>query len=665
MTFSRRALVLTAVSAALSATLASLPAEAVSTRQFRLDDAGDFDAGELEGAMVRSDGAVVPGITTTRLALGDEALAYAIARGPGGAVYVGTGDAGKIYRVRGGEVAPFAETGQLLVSALAVAGDTLYAGTLPEGRIYAIALGDGAVRELVKLPDTEHVWALVWNGQRLYAGTGPEGKVFAIEPGGAASVVYDAPQGHVLTLALDGEDLYAGTDGEALVYRIRGNQVSVLHDFEGNEITALDAAGGVVAVAANEMPAPRPVTSSSSSSTSRTKARSTGKGRLWRVSADGRAERLFRDDDEHFTAVQVVGEHIFVGTGKEGRIHRIGPGRTRATYVDVDERQVTGLALDGDRPVFVTGDSAAFYRAGQAQGEEATWTSKALDAGFVARWGRLDWRGEGPIRFRTRSGNSEDPNETWTDWSAPMASPGPVRSPAARYLQIRAELGAGAVLRASQAFYLPQNQRANVSNVRSDARGSDPDNPPSPSSRVKIQWSVDNPDGDDLRYRLRFRAEGQERWRPMFDEDVEVTDSHYTWDTSGIPDGWYVVQVEASDENENPGPLTLRDVRASEPFLVDDHDPTVELTLRGGNLAGVARDAMGPIAKLEYAVDGGDWHVFFPEDQLLDEATERFTVDLGELEAGPHVVAVRATDAAGNAAVAEIEGPAGAAPQNP
>ena len=665
----RRVLFVTALSAVVSvSTLVAIPVEAVSTRHFTLDDAGDFDSGELEGAMVRSDGAIVPGVTTKRLALGDEALAYSVARGGDGSVYVGTGDAGRIYRVRGGDVSVFAETGQLLVSSLAVAGDTLYAGTLPEGRIYAVQLGgrvadDQRVRELVKLPETEHVWALVWTGRRLYAGTGPEGRVFAIEPSGQANVVYDADQGHILSLALDGEDIYAGTDGEAIVYRIRGTDVSVVYDFPGNEVTALDAAGGVVAVAANEMPEPRRVTKSKNTS----KARQAGKGRLYRVSADGRAERLYRNDDEHFTAIQIGEEQqIYIGTGKEGRIYRVGPDRTRVTYTDVDERQVTGLALEGDNPVFVTGDSAALYRVGQASGAEARWTSKVLDAGFVARWGRIDWRGDGRVAIRTRSGNAEEPDETWSDWSAPSARAAPIRSPAARFLQIRFELGSGAVVRAARAYYLPQNQRAVVQNVHVDRSGGDADNPPNPSTELKIQWGVSNPDGDALRYRLRYRAEGQERWRPMFDEDVEVTESNYTWDTTGIPDGWYVVLVEASDEPANPEPLTLRDVRLSEPFLVDDHDPTVEVGLRGGRLVGVARDTMGPIAKLEYAVDGGDWRIFFPDDQLLDEAEERFSVDLGDLEAGDHVLAVRATDAAGNSVVAEVEGRAGeAAPQNP
>ncbi len=43
----------------------------------------------------------------------------------------------------------------------------------------------------------------------------------------------------------------------------------------------------------------------------------------------------------------------------------------------------------------------------------------------------------------------------------------------------------------------------------------------------------------------------------------------------------------------------------------------------------------------------------FPDDDLLDEATERFSVQIPESE-GPHIVGVRATDSRGNTAVAEI-----------
>ena len=38
---------------------------------------------------------------------------------------------------------------------------------------------------------------------------------------------------------------------------------------------------------------------------------------------------------------------------------------------------------------------------------------------------------------------------------------------------------------------------------------------PWPSSSVKISWKVDNPDHDELRYRVSYRLEGQTTWRNM------------------------------------------------------------------------------------------------------------------------------------------------------
>ena len=135
-----------------------------------------------------------------------------------------------------------------------------------------------------------------------------------------------------------------------------------------------------------------------------------------------------------------------------------------------------------------------------------------------------------------------------------------------------------------------------------------------------------------------------------------MTATNHDWQTEAIADGWYVVRVEASDEMDNPDALVLRDTRDSEPILVDNHAPRVEqLRFAGTRLSGRAVDGLGPIARLEYAVDGGDWNAIFPVDDLFDTATERFDVDLAAVPAGDHVVAVRATDAGGNAATAEAQ----------
>lgn len=657
----------TAASAVASWLALSTPAAAVSTRSFRLDDADSLREGTLSGAAVSSDGSVVPGVETRRVALPDAAVAWSVARGPGDVVFVGTGNEGEVLRVDGDAVETFAETGQLVVSSLARGPDgVLWAGTLPEGRVFEIA-ADGEARELVNLDGAEHVWDLVWDARRrtLFAATGPEGKVFAIDAGGNASVWWDAESGHVMSLDLDGEALYAGTDGEALVLRIEGpGRAQVVWDFPGNEVTALDARDGAVAVAANEMPDPPPAPSGRANARTRPNRPGTGKGRLWRVGADGRAEKLFARDDGHFTDVVLGADGvIFVAVGKDGRVERVDAERRSATWIDVDERQVLALDFPDDgEPVLVTGDAGALYRVRDARPAQATWTSGVLDAGFVARFGELRWWGDGELRFETRSGNVSEPDATWSDWSAAVQRPGPVRSPAARYVQARATLGRGAVLRAVELFYLPRNQRAIVGEVGLDTkamakrrRGRPDDAPPEPSAVVPLEWDVENPDGDALRYRLRYRpADGRGPWRDVLRESEELSDDEYAWDTGGLPDGRYVVEVEATDAPSNPPALALSDVAVSEPLLVDNHPPRViDLRLQGLRLTGRAVDELGPIARLEVAIDGGEWRLLFPVDDLLDTAEERFSVDLSAEPTGEHVVAIRATDAGGNAATAE------------
>jgi len=384
----------------------------------------------------------------------------------------------------------------------------------------------------------------------------------------------------------------------------------------------------------------------------------------FRVGADGRTERLYAQDEGHFTSVQLEDDGtIWAGDGKEGRVHRIGPDGAHAVWIDVEERQVLHIDMLGNDRLFVTGDAGAIYRVVPGRAQSGPWTSKVLDAKFPSRFGQLTWRGDGAVQFQTRSGNVEEPDDSWSAWSAPVGSPGPIRSAAARFLQIRARFPAAGDARVYSvtAYYLPQNQRPRVSNVRikedessknkNKNRG---DGPPDPSTEYELTWDVANPDDDRIRYRLRFREEGQQVWRSILEETEELTDDEYEWDTSGIPDGWYVVQVVATDEMSNPGGRTLRDTAESEPLLIDNHPPRIEgFQARGTTIVGRAIDGLGPIAKLEYAIDGGDWEMFFPVDDLFDTATERFELDLGTLDAGPHIVAVRATDAGGNTVTAE------------
>jgi hypothetical protein len=243
-----------------------------------------------------------------------------------------------------------------------------------------------------------------------------------------------------------------------------------------------------------------------------------------------------------------------------------------------------------------------------------------------------------------------------------MTTEGPIRSAGARFLQIRAELASpDATILAVTAYYLPDNQRPVISDVGLKARptkrapDADVDSPLPSTPMLGLTWKIDNPDSDRVRYRVRYRGESQSIWRDILQPQETLTATDYQWNTSAVPDGWYVIAVEASDELSNPDALTLRSTSESEPLLIDNHPPAVSaLTFSGGRVRGTATDAMGPVARLEAAIDGGEWRVIFPEDDLLDTREESFAIDVSSLAAGSHIVAVRAVDGGGNQASSEI-----------
>ena len=179
---------------------------------------------------------------------------------------------------------------------------------------------------------------------------------------------------------------------------------------------------------------------------------------------------------------------------------------------------------------------------------------------------------------------------------------------------------------------------------------------------VHVTWKVDNPDNDELRYRVQFHREGQPRWLDATTPDDVLTKSELDWDTSSLPEGKYRVRVDASDELANPPGDTTHFALETAPVLVDNTPPVVQGDRDAGHrLRAEVVDGLGPIARVEVAVDGRtEWRPVAPADGIFDTADETIDTDLTPLlppSPGPHVVAVRAYDAAGNFVVREVESP--------
>jgi len=711
--------------------LRSPAAWASPTRAFRQASAKDFEEGEAEGVTILPSGEVVPGLTATRTKLDAAFVWCATASRDGATGYFGTGDEGRIFAhaLHGAAAtAPrkLATLDAAWVTALVTRADgSLLAGTTPGGKIFAVDPQSGATRLLATLP-AAHVWALVRDDKAkiTYAGTGSPGKVFAVDDAGKARAVWDARDKHVVSLFHDADGtLLAGTSEDGILYRVKPDgQATAVQDFEAEEVRAIVRAPSGLYVAANDFekggaapaattgPVPAKGTKialstggpPSSAGTLPRPGQRKAKAGVYRIEGDGRIEQVFGLPDGYVTSLAVAEDGaVLAAAGTQGHVYRLAADRTASLVVDVPERQALTLLRAGSDIWVGTGDVAGLYRASPARDGQARYLSKVLDAEYPSRWGVLRWQGHG-VTFEARSGNTAKPDVAWSPWKAVAASANEagapretgggavaIASPSARYIQYRATLAAAggaasgargttspakARLRSVGVYYLPQNQRARITElVLGDAAGATSSlgsigsvagagaasslSPRPPHSPVlKLRWKVENPDGDDLIYRLYFRDPGESVWRSMAGVVGDpLTKPEYDWNTEGIPDGLYIVHVVASDERAQPSDRALAASFDSLPLLVDNRRPVVrDLTAHYPTLQGRAQDDASPITQIEVAVDGGDWLPVGPADGIADELTEAFTVKLPKLARGPHAVAVRATDSADNIGAADL-----------
>jgi hypothetical protein len=246
-----------------------------------------------------------------------------------------------------------------------------------------------------------------------------------------------------------------------------------------------------------------------------------------------------------------------------------------------------------------------------------------------------------------------------------------VDSPPARYLQIRARFNKDpkAVLSAVDIAFVTDNLRAIVTQVDAKGAGSGDSldetltssgGPVSkkPETSIALSWKVDNPDKDELRYRIQYRMIGSTNWFDLLKPAEKLTKETYSWETSDLPEGRYRIRVVATDELSNPPDRVTRDEMESGVVLVDNTPPSIEnLRIQGRRVQGIALDGVGPIQRIEVSVSGSDeWRPFFPQDGIFDEQREEFDADItGMVTSVPVLLSVRVYDKANNFVVRNVE----------
>ena len=632
-----------------------------------------------------------------------EPYVWAMVIGDDGSLFLATGNHGKILRVPHGSVPAKAETyfetKEDNITTLALDNDgNLLAGSSPHGYLYRIdKAGHGFV--LFNSGDKEIEQIAVAPDDVIYAST------FVSNPKGGAS----GEQGPItISISQMGGGMGEAGAGNMIMGAARSGlkiQPSAAAPDDGDNGDNSDGDGGDPVVVIGDQ--------SQNEGGEGEKAL----GAIYRIATNGFSERYWSVPGEAIYSMTLLPDGtLLAGTGEKGRIYSISDANHWKLLQETgDGAQVAALLPDTRESAWfyaATSQPANVYRLDLSLAAEGSWTSTAFDAKQKSLWGKLHPLGDVPdgaqLKFFTRSGNTEKPEKTWSDWSEakPLADEIAVTSPDARYLQYRAEFkrdahspGATACLRRMEFYYQNINappiisrvavhndgfsltkmpmpdmgdQPANLDDLLDD--GSKPGGggpgaevivammaqPPLKLTKnpgyCTVVWKASDPNGDKMIYSVSIRAVSDKDWTTLQDK---TEDTFYSFNTAGFRGGYYMIKVTASDLPSNT-PETARTAEAmSEPFLIANASPvlTVQSQSTKRDSADIIVNAVDPASVIKsagYSLDGKEEVALLPENMIFDSTNETFDIQLKGLSKGTHSLLVHAEDEAKNAGVLQL-----------
>lgn len=451
---------------------------AVQPQFWRVQSAEDFLGGELEGFAVTSRGELRVSPAMRKVASFDDPFVLSQTTAPNGDRYFGTGNDGKVYRLRGENLELVFTAPEPEIYAVAFREGALLVGSSPNGKVYRVDPENGKQTTFFD-PQQAYIWALqVLRDGDVAVATGVEGKLFRVNAKGEGKVLYDATDTHIRSLAeRKNGTILAGASGKARIYEItKDGAAHALFDSPLNEIASIYIDANDVAWAAavsNTLPSSAPakpaknqqqnqqqqqqqqqqsgdtkkegepsasggvdVTFSFDDSGAASAAAQSGSSEVYRIHADGFVETVRKFEREMVYALS-AGENggVLLATGPNGRVYDLRDGELSLLGA-VPEKQV--VSISGN--IVTTTNTGAVYRMDSRGTAHPEFRSAAKDTERFSRFGsyRIEGRNleNGTVAISFRSGNTRTPDTTWSAWTMPQtALEGNIAAPSAQFLQ--------------------------------------------------------------------------------------------------------------------------------------------------------------------------------------------------------------------------------------
>jgi len=562
----------------------------------------------------------------------------------------------------------------------------------------------GKIETVFEPNDAKYIFDIALDDKgNIFLATGPAGKIYQLDSlAEKPALIYDCDDKNVLSLATDDLGfLYAGTDTRGLIYKINPRQktAEILYDSDLPEISnliiteqrELFAAATSAQIEESEAQfaskislSGRPENTAENKNNSETlklqvpntkpeaqtpphpaaprptpHARPKKNSYIYKITPKGYVTPVLEESAVFFDLAS-RNRHLLIATGNSGQLLSLDVPAQRAAIIYQNEKtpQISAVTVAEKNIYLGTANPPQLIVLEDSLAEQGTFTSDLIDAAQPAQWGKLQLEADIPnhcqVLMTTRTGNVKDINDpTFSEWTKPvqLKKPAQITSPLARFCQYKL------ILRSQNPKNTPLiRQIAVASSIPNlspllEAVTIIPTGQDNEKGIFKIDYKASDRNNDKLTYEIHFRKILAKTWIQL--EEQTETNS-FKWDAKTVEDGRYEIKVTASDLQDNTSKTELTDSRVSDPVIVDNTppiiknlsvlqpDPNIIVTL-------TVTDELSTVAKLDYTIDSRtDYQGTLPDDRVYDTTEENFEIHIENLKPGPHIIALRCTDAAGN-----------------
>src|SRR4029079_13476586 len=126
--------------------------------------------------------------------------------------------------------------------------------------------------------------------------------------------------------------------------------------------------------------------------------------------------------------------------------------------------------------------------------------------------------------------------------------------------------------------------------------------------------------GDKMVYDVYYKEASETSYKLL---KRDIAENFFTIDGQSLADGTYTIRIVAKDTPDTPAGQSASGERISEPFEIDNTQPTVtagasRVSGDTGLITFSAADKSSYLNRAEYSVNGGEWQTVYADDGISD-----------------------------------------------